>query len=245
MSHPYGEHRDHHVQHRRVHHITDGAMHGGRTIAPHVMRAAKKRAAGGRVDGERDAVAVTGQPARQRLDRPMRAKGGRTKGKGKGTHVNIIMGHPGMGAPAPMAGAPPPGLPPAMPPRPPVPTLQAGAAPGAPMPAGSPIRKEGGRTYARGGAVKSGPAWAGGLKSGTQVQHTNNKLDGHNVGRGPVITRKTGGAIESPGHKRASYKAGNPLEHPVHGHMGPKLAGGSKGGLGRLAKAHRAAAHHG
>ena len=239
MAHPYQEHRDHTVQHRRVSDITHGAMHGGRTIAPHVMASATKRASGGRVDGQRDAVAVTGTPARQRLDRPMRAKGGRTKGKSK-TNVNIIMGaHPPMAGPPPMAGGAPPQAMPAVPPRPPGPPVpMGGAAP--PMPSGSPLRKEGGRAYATGGAVKNGPTFRSSMRVGTQVQHTGNKLDGHNVGRGPVITRATGGAIEAPGHANKTKKSGSQIYSP-DGKMGPKVAAGGKSGLGRLMKARRAA----
>lgn len=33
-----------------------------------------------------------------------------------------------------------------------------------------------------------GPAWLTGLKAGTPVQHTNNKGDGKDIGRGKVIT---------------------------------------------------------
>lgn len=222
MSHPYSEHRQHHAQHKRVGHLTGASA--GNVIPPHVMASAKKRASGGRVDSQRDAIAVTGKPPRQRLDRPMRAKGGRTKHKG--TNINIIMGHPG-GAPMPppMAAGPaaPPMAAPAMPPRPPMVPPMAGAAPG--MPPGGPIRKAGGRAYATGGAVKSGPAWNAGLKAGTQVQHTNNKGDTANIGRGRVITYRTGGAVE----------------HPANGGMAPHLPSGAGGGKARLAKARMAA----
>ena len=77
---------------------------------------------------------------------------------------------------------------------------------------------------ARGGRIKSGPAWNEGLKNGTQVQHTDGKLDGKNIGRGKPITYATGG----------------PVEHSVHGQMAPKLPGGSGGARARLAKEHRA-----
>ena len=65
--------------------------------------------------------------------------------------------------------------------------------PGVPMPP-SGIRRSGGRTYARGGAV-SGPAWAEGNRAGTQVQHTDGKMDGPNIGRGKPITYKKGGRV--------------------------------------------------
>lgn len=88
--------------------------------------------------------------------------------------------------------------------------------------------RSGGRTYAKGGAVKDGPAWKEGLKSGTQVQHANNKSDGENVGRGRVVTFRTGGAVSSK----------------AKGQMGPKLPGGAGGGEARLFKEHRAAKNY-
>jgi len=33
-----------------------------------------------------------------------------------------------------------------------------------------------------------GPAWLTGVKAGTPVQHTNNKGDGKDIGRGKVVT---------------------------------------------------------
>lgn len=94
------------------------------------------------------------------------ARGGRTKHKG--TNVNVIVGHPGAGAPPPMAGAPALPMPP---PRPPVGPPMAGGPPGG-MPPGMmppggglppgmippggppmPLRKAGGRAFKRGGKV--------------------------------------------------------------------------------------------
>ena len=86
-------------------------------------------------------------------------------------------------------------------------------------PPGMPPRSSGGRAYASGGAVKSGPAWKEGLRSGTQVQHSPGKMDGKDIGRGPVITRAKGGKIEAP-----------------QGVSAPHLGGGSGGGEARLAK---------
>jgi hypothetical protein len=93
------------------------------------------------------------------------------------------------------------------------------------MPPGG-IRKHGGRTrtYKRGGGVKDGPAWKEGLRDGTQVQHADGKDDGKDIGRGRVVTYKTGGAVE----------------HPKKGGMAPKLPGGGGGGEARLAKQKRA-----
>ena len=86
------------------------------------------------------------------------------------------------------------------------------------------IRRSGGRTYARGGGIKDGPAWKEGRAAGTQVQHNESgKTDQADVNRGPVITRATGG----------------PVEHPMKGGMAPKFPGGAGGGEARLAKAKR------
>jgi hypothetical protein len=168
---------------------------------------------------QRDAMAVSGEPARQRADRPHRARGGRT-GK-KGTHVNVIVAPQGGSSPLPPAAGPGAGVPPQAMPAP-RPMMPPGGPPGAPMPPPG-IRSQGGRTYAQGGAVKSGPAWSGGLKSGTQVQHSGNKLDTNNIGRGKVITYATGGPVEAPG--------------PGKG-MSPNKRFGGGGGKGRLMKAH-------
>ncbi|MGB4781057.1 hypothetical protein [Candidatus Methylomirabilis sp.] len=78
--------------------------------------------------------------------------------------------------------------------------------------------------------------WAGGAvsdssKGGTKVQHSGNKSDAQNIGRGPVITRATGGPIYANGAK---------------GKQMAWLKGkGAGGGKGRLAKAHhdKAAGH--
>ena len=85
---------------------------------------------------------------------------------------------------------------------------------------------DGGATteYAKGGAVKSGPAWEEGLKNGTQVQHDDGKSDGKNIGRGRVVTFWAGGKVEAP-------KGVAPAT---------KLPGGAGGARGRLAKEHRA-----
>lgn len=76
--------------------------------------------------------------------------------------------------------------------------------------------------------------WAGGAvsdssKGGTKVQHSGNKSDAQNIGRGPVITRATGGPIYANGAK---------------GKQMAWLKGkGAGGGKGRLAKAAREGGH--
>lgn len=85
------------------------------------------------------------------------------------------------------------------------------------------MRSTGGRAYAKGGRVKSGPAWEEGKREGTKVSHSPGKNDLKDIGRGKPIT----------------YASGGPVEAPKNG-MGPKLGGGGRGGLARLQKAARA-----
>ncbi len=207
----------------------------------------KKRADGGRSPGTSDSS--TGRSGGQsfapgKLDddwREMRnngiaplkrARGGRApKGKHAKTVVNVIAGggHPPM-MPPPMAAAPGGPMPAPMPPRPPMPMpppAMGGGAPGMPPgmpPPGMPPRQADGRAYAKGGAVKSGPAWKEGLRSGTQVQHTDGKNDGKDIGRPKPITYKTGGKVESPQGVAAATR----------------LPGGAGGGEARLVKEGRA-----
>ncbi len=96
----------------------------------------------------------------------------------------------------PPPGAMPPGG--AMPPRPMMP------APGMPM-------------RARGGRIKDGPAFQEGLRAGTQVSHTDGKSDGKNIGRGRVVTFKTGGGVIRP------FRAGGGGVGQTSGTAGPGL----------------------
>ncbi len=218
MAHPYQSARQSKVERSRVGSITKGYAAGGavNASAAELARSAKALATGG-------PVAMAGKAPKARLDRPGRASGGRTNGKG--ATVNIIVGGgdkqppmAGLGMPPPM---PPPPMPPPIPPPPPGgPPM--GMPPGGPPPG---IRSMGGRAYAKGGAVKSGPAYEEGKRNGTQVSHTPGKNDLQELNRGKPITYATGGATEAP-----KGKAG----------MGPKLGGGGRGGLARLQKATRA-----
>jgi hypothetical protein len=124
---------------------------------------------------------------------------------------------------------------------------------------------------ARGGRIKSGPAWDEGLKAGTQIQHADGKSDGKNIGRGKVVTFKTGGGVVSfrakgggvgqtpgtagpgvpytPTYKRTKEPLasdvkramGGKIESPKGVDSATKLPGGAGGGEARLAKEHRAA----
>lgn len=220
MAHPYSEHRQHKVERERAHHMTRGYASGGA-----VHSDAKADAALIRHTVKKSALKADGGAVNPRMDR--RARGGRTKAK-KGTNVNVIVAPHST---PPMLNTPPGGVPAPIP-RPPAvsppmapPAGMAGMPPGLPPggPPGMPpgIRRQGGRAYASGGTV----VFREGRKNGTQVQHSDGKNDGKNIGRGKPVTYATGGAIEAPGPGKA---------------MGPKLEGGSGGGVGRMEKARRA-----
>jgi hypothetical protein len=195
VAHPHAEHRQHKVERQRVAHITKGYAAGG---GVHSDEAADVKLIKSKV--KKSALRMDGGAVKHRADK--RARGGRTKAK-KGTTVNIINSPQHPAAPI----MPPPGLTGAMPPRPPMappmpspvapPMPPAGAMPpGGPMmpprpgmpPPGTPMR-------ARGGRIKDGPTYQEGIKNGTQVQHRDGKSDGKDIGRGKVVTFKTGGGV--------------------------------------------------
>lgn len=191
MAHPHAEHRQHKVERQRVAHITKGYASGG---GVHSDEAADVKLIKSKV--KKTALRMDGGAVKHRADK--RARGGRTKAK-KGTTINIInspqhsptppmMPPPGMPPRPPMAGPPPGG-----PPMPPPGAMPPGGAmpprPGMMPPLGPmPMR-------ARGGRIKDGAAWKGGLEAGTQVQHRDGKSDGKDIGRGKVVTFKTGGGV--------------------------------------------------
>lgn len=187
MAHPYQNVRQSKVERSRVGSLTKGYASGGavNASATELARSAKALATGG-------AVAMTGKAPKARLDRPGRATGGRTNGKG--ATVNIIVGGGDKPPMPPLAGL---GMPPPMPPPPP--PIPPGPPPGGPpmgMPPGGPppgIRSMGGRAYAKGGRVKSGPAYEEGKRAGTQVSHTPGKNDLQELNRGKPITYADGG----------------------------------------------------
>lgn len=220
MTHPIGtEFRQHNTSHTRVAHITK-ACGGG-------MAAGGSATAGvGRIHQSVKASAyrADGGAVKARADRPARAKGGRTGKKAKGHTVNVIVAPGSSKPPVP----PVPGVaaaPPVPPPRPPMAPPPVSAAPmpppGAVPPPGMPPRYAGGRAYKRGGKVTADNAGIG--VGRTPVQHSPNKQDGKNIGRGPVITKATGGPISS----QYGWKTG----------MAPHAKGGAGGGLARLDEA--------
>lgn len=190
MAHPYSEHRDHKVGKSRASTIARGKYATGGAV-----KLAKPRHEASQI--REDDMRPEGGKTKHRMDRPRRAKGGRV-GK-KGSTVNVIVnaspkeGGPAMLPPPPMGGpmAPPPPMP--RPPMgPPGPGVAAGPTPGlggAGMPP-PPMRAKGGR-------VKSGPAWDEGKRLGTQVSHDPGKNDGKDIGRKKVVTFATGGKVKS------------------------------------------------
>jgi len=236
MAHPSGAHRQSEHEHHRVSHILKERAAGGRVHEDEVA----DRKLFGKMIKEHDEASrkADGGKPKHRLDR--RARGGPVKGKGA-THVNVIVAPQGgtgvpPGAALPAGAAPPvpamppprPAMPAVMPPGVGMPPPQAGLAPPGALPPGA-IRHAGGRTYKKGGRVTTGPTWASSMKAGTQVQHLPGKSDQKDVGRGPVITKASGGPVEAPG--------------PGKG-MGPKMHGGSKSGEGRLEKIRIEARHN-
>src|ERR1700677_4216901 len=170
MAHPFNEHRDHKVQKKRVADRMKGYAAGGLV---HPDEAADKKLIKRTV--KKSAMRMDGGAVKHRMDR--RARGGRTKSKGKGTVVNVINtpgGHALGGAPGMGGAMPPPAMPPAAGPGAPPPGMMAGRppmpAPGAMPPGGMPPgmppqmppRAKGGKAYASGGAVKDGAAWKDG-----------------------------------------------------------------------------------
>lgn len=264
--HPYNALREHHVERSRAGKLT------GQTPVVTAHKQMKGYAAGGSVPSQkvpaknwtsmRDAQAVSGRPPRERADKPRFARGGKVKKHSK-VNVNVIVPH----GPAPLPAAPPmapaPVPAPAMAARPmppmPGPMPPPGAGPGMPMRPGMAAR--GGRTYAKGGAVLP-KGFRDGVRAGTKVQHTNNKFDGDDVGRGKVVTYARGGGVADSGNRGVAdlvsepeaaqqarenaahrlskgvlRKTGGRIDPPVKGGMAPHLPGGAGGGLARLAKA--------
>jgi hypothetical protein len=235
----------------------------------------------GASDSQLNSAAQALQSLKAQSQAQGRARGGKVKHKG--ATVNIINSpgqHPGM--PPVM---PPPGLAGAMPPRPPMappPMPPAGAMPPMPPPGAMPpggampprpgmMPPPGMPMRARGGRIKDGPTWKDGLNAGTPVQHSDGKQDGKNIGRGKVVTFKTGGGVvsfraggggvgQTPGHSgpgtsyKPTYKRtkehlvpsvaramGGKIEAPKGVAKATELPGGAGGGEARLAKEHRAA----
>jgi hypothetical protein len=235
VAHPFSEHRQTRVEHSRVKHITKAYKSGG---AVHKDEKQDRKLIKGMID---KAIHPEGHKSKHRMDRPKRAKGGRVKGNSK-TIINVITGgHPAAGAvpPPPMGVAgPPPGaaMPPPVAAKPPMPSAGPGVPPGAPMP----MRAKGGRVHKPHGSH----VWNESVKHGTQVQHTDGKDDGKDIGRGRVVTFRTGGKVSGKGGygptQMPTRAKGGRVESGDKIAPATKLPGGSGGGEARLAKARRA-----
>jgi hypothetical protein len=264
MAHPYQEHKQHKVERSRVASMTKNCRaSGGRvhedeaqdrklfgkmlkeTKAPEgkkakhrrdrVMRAkggkVKKRADGGKSGSGWD---EDRSGAENYMDK--RARGGKVGHKKGATHVNVIVNGGKEPVPVPVPAGGPPMPPPAMGAPPPGPVAGLGGPPPPGMGAGPPgTPPMPGR--ARGGKVKSGPAWEEGRKAGTQVSHRAGKATTNtpeNLDRGRPITFATGGGV-------VSFRAyGGRAEAPKGMGGGPKLPGGTVAGETRIAQAGRA-----
>lgn len=264
MSHPFANLRQSKVERSRATDMTKDCYAGGGAVSRTAAKSVAKSTA------KSKAMKIDGKHAAPRLDKF--ARGGKVKGKGA-TNVNVIIAPQGGGAGAgagaammpkpPLPAMPPPPMagPPGMPPG-------AGAG-GPPMPPGMMPHARGGRAnYAKGGKVKSGngPAWAEGIRNGTQVQHTDGKDDRSGLGRGKPVTYAKGGGIPMMGRAinpaTAGWKAPSSMRTataspmpkmpkvkmgktkfatggPVEAgtSMGPKMTAGDNG-VGRLEKSH-------
>lgn len=192
MAHPFQDKRADKVESERVKSITKGYAAGGAVINPKV--GSKDRLPVANVAGTKAAGEIGGAKAKQRLDRPAFASGGKVKGSGK-TNVTVIVAPPDKSQDQPPMPPmmPPPGPPPMPPPRPPmVPPPPGGAPPGGPPPSGMPIRATGGR-------VK-----AASERMGTKVSHTPGKGDLGMIMGKPATAKKDGGRV----HKFPSFDAG-------------------------------------
>ena len=163
MAHPFSAHRAHHVERNRVAHIAGGEPPGlggvpsSRPMPP----------SAGPTTPAPVGMKPGGMKRGGRLDKY--ARGGKVK---KGTTVNVVIAGQGDKQPVPVPVPAPSALPGGAGPPPPRPPMQppAGAAPPGGPPGMPPpgIRRHGGRAYARGGSVKSGPTWEEGKRNGTQ-----------------------------------------------------------------------------
>jgi hypothetical protein len=210
MAHPYQSVRDDRVAKSRAKEMTKAC---GGSVSGHA-EVFKKTA--------KPAMRMTGGAVRPRLDRPARASGGRVKKPSTtNIHINVTPSTPPSASPPSLAGpAAPVGLPVPRPAPPPMPGPMAGPPGGPPgLPPGMPPMPR-----AKGGRVAGGPlgtGWKDAEKNKTKVQHMPGNADAHAPKRSKPITYATGGSINAPSR----------------GGMGPKMPGGGRGGLGRLAKA--------
>jgi hypothetical protein len=158
MAHPYHAHREHQVEHRRIHKVLE--EHGHEAKA-HSHSKAFSKVTSKSAAMAHDGLACGGTASPKRYARggkvPGFAKGGHVKGKkgGHQTNIAIVMPHHPAGGPTPPMAGPPGGPPGGMPGGPPpLPTGgPPGPGPGMPPPGGMP-----GMPRARGGRAIGGEA---------------------------------------------------------------------------------------
>lgn len=255
MAHPYQSSRADKVSKSRVKDHLKGYASGGGVHAD-----VKEDKSLVRKMVKPSALKMDGGAAKTRMDRPGRAAGGRVK-KTPQTNIHINVAPP---PPQPAAGVGvPPGVPvpkmapPPMPPGPPPGLGGPGPGPGMPPPGGMPGMPPGMPPMPR---AKGGRVDATSVK--TPVQHMPNTMPFKK--RGKPVTYATGGqvegtqssgnatmrqtvgphATESEAKAFRGRKTGGATEAPKKGGMAPHMPGGGRGGLARLAKAHRAAKKH-
>jgi hypothetical protein len=104
----------------------------------------------------------------------------------------------------------------------------------APRESESMYRRKGGCVErAKGGGVKSGPAWNEGVRSGTQPQHVPAKEpDIENMYRPRPVTFKSGGKVKS----FMARAKGGPVESNYRVDSATRLPGGGGGAAARLEK---------
>lgn len=193
-------HRNDKVESERVKTITKGYAAGGAVVNPKV--GSRDRLPVSNVAGTKAAGMIGGGKAKQRLDRPAFAAGGKVKPKkasGGKTDVTVIVApsSPAAGSnpavPTPPPPMPPPAMPPGPIPHPPPPMLPpppGAGPPGGMPPSGMPIRAAGGR-------IKG---------EGTKVSHTPGKNDLDMIKSKPALmVRKDGGRTN---HKYPKFDAG-------------------------------------
>jgi hypothetical protein len=159
MTHPFHHHREHQVEHRRIHKVLEEHGHEAKK---HSHGKAFSKVTSKSAAMEHDGMACGGTAAPKRYAKGGRVKHGGKKG-GHQTNIAIVVPHHAAGgAPGAPMGGPPPGLPPGGPPGMPPGGAPPGGPPGMP-PGGPPGMPPGMMPHARGGAVaKAGGGAIGG-----------------------------------------------------------------------------------
>lgn len=251
MAHPFSEHKGHKVERSRVGRITSGYASGGAVhqdeAADRSLIRKEVKSSALKTDGGKSKSRSDKSVRRAKGGRVKHGKSGKTN-----INVIVAPSGDKPPMNAPMAGAPPmPAMPPRPPMAPPSPPAamappQAGLGGLPPRAKGGRVSKcfgdanmspdkpnakgddfGSGKPRADGGKVEGKKSLADkkgvtGISARTPIQHSGNKNDTQNIGRGAVVTRAAGGPI---------YSNGKPGTQ-----MAPKLPAGSGSGVGRAAK---------